>query len=106
MATNAADRAELAAQEAVLANADTFADWLCGEVGDKPQPTQLLNQVKGDRTPEDFTTTPVGNLYRLAIDRGQRAPIRLAALDAINERYLKAKDGYVRRLALESLEAA
>jgi hypothetical protein len=105
--TNRADRAEEFAQERVLADADTFADWFYGECGiSEEQPHQLPAQPRGEHTAEDFAETPVAELYRLAIDAGQKGPIRLAAMDAIRERYLKAKDAYIGRLSLESLEAA
>jgi len=101
--TNAADRAEWAAEERAVANADLFADWLCGEVAFDIAPAELPPQPHID---PDFDEMPTADLYRLAIDSGQKPAIRLLALDSVRDRFMKAKADYIGRLALESLEAA
>ena len=93
--------AESIAEEQLLADSDTFSDWFVGECGYQKSPIQLPDQIKGERTAEDFSLTPVADLYRLAIDPGQRPQIRLAALDAISARYLAAKAPQVEQLAFE-----
>jgi hypothetical protein len=93
--------AETVAEEQYLADSDTFSDWFVGECGYQKSPAQLPDQIKGERTAEDFTSTPVADLYRLAIDQGQRPQIRLAALDAISARYLAAQAAHVDQRAFE-----
>ena len=93
--------AETIAEEQFLADSDTFSDWFVGECGYQKSPAQLPDQIKGERTAEDFTSTPVADLYRLAIDQGQRPQIRLAALDAISARYLAAQAAHVDQRAFE-----
>lgn len=77
------------AEEKALASADCFSDWLIGECAGNVADS-LPDQIRGERTAEDFAETPVADLYRLAIDLGQRSQVRCAAMDAIRERYLKA----------------
>ena len=101
-------RAEVAnydAQERVLASPDLFQDWFGGELTDAAAQLELPAQVRQEVTAEDFAETPVAQLYMLMVDPGQRAQVRIAAIDAIASRYLAAKDDYVRQLALEDMGA-
>jgi len=100
------DAAYDAAEERVLADAEEFGDWFHNALCEmEDQPDSLPRQIREERTPEDFTDTPVAHLYRLAIDFGQRSHVRLAALDAIKGRYLKFKEHTISELAASAEEA-
>jgi hypothetical protein len=98
--------AESIAEEERLADADTFSDWLVGECAEVKSPHQLPDQIRGERTAEDFTEATVADLYRIAIDLGQRSQIRCAAMDASRERYLAAQAKHIDQRAFDLRSAA
>jgi hypothetical protein len=86
-----------------LASPDVFGDWFGAELMGAQAQLELPAQLR-EVTPEDFAETPVPQLYMLMVDPGQKSATRLAAIDAISNRYLRAKDDYVRQIALADLE--
>jgi hypothetical protein len=109
-ATNAADRAHWAAQETVLASPDVFGDWFGAELMGAQAQLELPAKIREEVTAEDFNEYPgqpaksTAYLYMLMVDLGQSDQVRLAAVNAIAGRYLRAKDDYVRQIALADLE--
>ena len=68
-------------------DADTFTDWLAGECfGCQPEP---MAPSLDHCTAEDFTHLSVPALLAIAFDQGQMARTRCAALEAIDDRFIK-----------------
>lgn len=68
-------------------DADTLADWIAGECfGSQPEP---IAPPLDHCTAEDFTHLSVPALMAIALDRGQMARTRCAALEVIDDRFIK-----------------
>lgn len=93
-----AEVAYYAAQETALASPDVFGDWFGAELNGAQAELELPAQIRDEVTAEDFAQTPVPRLYMLMIDCGQSDRVRLAAVNAIAERYLSAKEDFVQSL--------
>lgn len=96
-----ADVARWAAQEQALASPDVFGDWFGAELNGAQGQLELPAKIRGEKTAEDFAETPIPMLCMLMVDVGQSASVRLAAVNAIADRYLTAKADFVERLARE-----
>ncbi len=98
------DLAYSSAYDRTLADSDLFQEWVSGQLVSVKSPTELPHQVRSEVTPEDFKHVAVAHLFRLALDPGQHNPVRIAAIDAIRERYTQDHAGYMSALALDLLE--
>lgn len=101
-----ADVARWAAEETALASPDVFGDWFGAELNGAQAQIDLPGQIQVEVTAEDFVDTPTAQLYMLMVDSGQSDKTRIAAINAISNRYLAAKADYIERLIAEQSEAA
>jgi hypothetical protein len=101
-----ADIAYMAAQEQALATPDVFGDWFGAELFGAQAQIELPAQPVDVASHHDLDSHPVPYLYMLAVDCGQKAHVRIAAMDAIAHQYLRAKEDFVQRLAREWSDAA
>ena len=78
------------AQEAMLRSPETVTDWVSAKCRgvDQVSPCAVIRDV----TAADFTSWTVGRLDALSRDAGQPALTRLAAIDAINAKFLNDPD--------------